>query len=133
MPPIGAMSEHKTPREKLLSSVQSTETDSSFHLRFRSKHQSIPWVPEDIFFLSILVIRGKETLSNVSAVYFILGILRTDLWSHGSQYEGEVLKQGHPTSIFGKYLFEDDLRSRISGTFFIQFLACLPLLGFSNI
>ena len=27
---------------------------------------------------------------------------------------------------------EDDLRSRIFGTFFVKFLACLPLLGFSN-
>ena len=27
---------------------------------------------------------------------------------------------------------EDDLRSRISGTFVVKFLACLPLLGFSN-
>ena len=133
MAPIGAITELRPPQEKLFSSCQSTEKDSSFHLRFCSKHQSIPWVPEDIFFLSILMVRGKATLSNVSTVYFILGILRTELWSHGSQYEGEVLKQGHPTSIFGKYLFEDDLRSRIFGTFFIKFLACLPLLGFSNI
>ena len=36
----------------------------------------------------------------------------------------------HPTSIFGKYLFG---RSRIFGTFVVKFLACLPLLGFSNI
>ena len=28
---------------------------------------------------------------------------------------------------------EDDLRSRIFGTFFVKFLACLPLQGFSNI
>ena len=28
---------------------------------------------------------------------------------------------------------EDDLRSRIFGTFVAKFLACLPLLGFSNI
>ena len=28
---------------------------------------------------------------------------------------------------------EDDLRSRIFGTFVVTFLACLPLLGFSNI
>ena len=28
---------------------------------------------------------------------------------------------------------EDDLRSRIFGTFFVKFLACLPLLGFPNI
>ena len=28
---------------------------------------------------------------------------------------------------------EDDLRSRILGTFVVKFLACLPLLGFTNI
>ena len=28
---------------------------------------------------------------------------------------------------------EDDLRSRIFGAFVLKFLACLPLLGFSNI
>ena len=28
---------------------------------------------------------------------------------------------------------EDDLRSRIFGTFVVNFFACLPLLGFSNI
>ena len=28
---------------------------------------------------------------------------------------------------------EDDLRTRIFGTFLVKFLACLPLLGFSNI
>ena len=28
---------------------------------------------------------------------------------------------------------EDDLKSRIFGTFVVKFLACLPALGFSNI
>ena len=28
---------------------------------------------------------------------------------------------------------KDDLKSRIFGTFVVKFLACLPLLGFSNI
>ena len=41
--------------------------------------------------------------------------------------------QGHPMSIFGKLCSEDDLRSRIFGTFVVKFLACLPLLEFSNI
>ena len=29
--------------------------------------------------------------------------------------------------------WEDDLRSRIFGTFVVKFFGCLPLLGFSNI
>ena len=28
---------------------------------------------------------------------------------------------------------EDDLRSRVFGAFVVKFLACLPLLGFSNV
>ena len=42
-------------------------------------------------------------------------------------------KQGHPTSTFGKSCSEDDLGSRIFVTFVVKFIACLPLLGFSNI
>ena len=45
----------------------------------------------------------------------------------------EVNGQGHPASIFGNIRSEDDLKSRIFETFVVKFLACLPLLGFSNI
>ena len=38
-----------------------------------------------------------------------------------------------PNDNFGKNICsEDDFRSRIFGTFVVKFLACLPLLGFSN-
>ena len=41
---------------------------------------------------------------------------------------------GEPNDNFRKNICsEDDLRSRIFGTFVVKFLACLPLLGFSNI
>ena len=43
-------------------------------------------------------------------------------------------KAGAPKDNFRKNIrSEDDLRSRIFGTFVVKFLACLPLLGFSNI
>ena len=43
-------------------------------------------------------------------------------------------KAGAPNDNFRKNICsEDDLRSRIFGTFVVKFLACLPLLGFSNI
>ena len=42
--------------------------------------------------------------------------------------------QGAPNDNFRKNICsEDDLRSRIFETFVVKFLACLPLLGFSNI
>ena len=41
---------------------------------------------------------------------------------------------GAPNDNFRKNICsEDDLRSRIFGTFVVKFLACLPLLGFSNL
>ena len=41
---------------------------------------------------------------------------------------------GAPNDNFRKNICsEDDLRSRIFGTFVVKFLVCLPLLGFSNI
>ena len=41
---------------------------------------------------------------------------------------------GAPNDNFRKNICsEDDLRSRIFGTFVVKFLACLLLLGFSNI
>ena len=40
---------------------------------------------------------------------------------------------GAPNDNFRKNIFsEDDLRPRIFETFVVKFLACLPLLGFSN-
>ena len=40
---------------------------------------------------------------------------------------------GAPNDNFRKNICsEDDLRSRIFETFVVKFLACLPLLGFSN-
>ena len=43
-------------------------------------------------------------------------------------------KSGAPNGNFRENICsEDDLRSRIFGTFVVKFLACLPLLGFSNI
>ena len=41
--------------------------------------------------------------------------------------------QGHPTSIFENICSEDDLRSRIFGTFVVKFFAGPLLPGFSNI
>ena len=43
-------------------------------------------------------------------------------------------KTGAPNDNFRENICsEDDLRSRIFGTFVVKFLACMPLLGFSNI
>ena len=44
------------------------------------------------------------------------------------------LRTGAPNDNFRKNICsEDDLRSRIFETFVVKFLACPPLLGFSNI
>ena len=59
-------------------------------------------------------------------------------WSGASGFTLEkiVLETGNINLVnnFRKIICsEDDLRSRIFGSFSVKFLACLPLLGFSNI
>ena len=45
-----------------------------------------------------------------------------------------ILFSGAPNGNFRENICsEDELRSRIFGAFVVKFLACLPLLGFSNI
>ena len=47
---------------------------------------------------------------------------------------GIAIKTGAPNGNFRENICsEDDLRTRIFGTFVVKFLACLPLLRFSNI
>ena len=46
----------------------------------------------------------------------------------------QITISGAPNDNFRESICsEDDLRSRIFGTFVVKFLACLPLLGFSKI
>ena len=46
----------------------------------------------------------------------------------------DIVYPGAPNGNFRENICsEDDLRSRILGAFVVKFLACLPLLGFSNI
>ena len=54
---------------------------------------------------------------------------------HASHLERtSAVKPGAPNDNFRKNICaEDDLRSRIFGAFVVKFLACLPVLGFSNI
>ena len=59
-----------------------------------STKTTLPWVPEDIFFLSIPMVRGVVA-STVSKVYFILGIVRTDLWSQGKTTYSYTLLAGN--------------------------------------
>ena len=52
----------------------------------------------------------------------------------GGYWPLSVFFSGAPKDNFRKNICsEDDLRSRIFGTFVVKFLACLLLLGFSNI
>ena len=47
--------------------------------------------------------------------------------------QGNYFTRGTQHQFSENICSEDDLRSRIFGTFVVKFLACLPLLGFSNI
>ena len=70
----------------------------------------------------------KIPFLNFSSNEDILGSLNT------SRLLLHRVTRGAPNDNFRKNICsEDDLRSRIFGTFVVKFLACLPLLGFSNI
>ena len=78
---------------------------------------------------------GREWGSRFS-IYFVQDCsLRTaDSSSAGRIRHFRAEQSGAPNVNFRKNICsEDDLRSRIFGTFVVKFLACLPLLAFSNI
>ena len=55
-------------------------------------------------------------------------------WFDNKLVRKSLHNAGAPNGNFReKICSEDDLRSRIFGAFVVTFLACLPLLGFSNI
>ena len=61
---------------------------------------------------------------------------RLGTWQHRNQRETFIdayFYRGTQRQSSENIYSEVDLRSRIFGTFFAKFLACLPLLGFSNI
>ena len=51
---------------------------------------------------------------------------------HVHYLNGSILLRGTQRQFSENICSEDDLRSRIFGTFVVKFLACLALLGFSN-
>ena len=77
-------------------------------------------------FIHILMLSGlfSSSLTSVSVPLFL-----NFFWL----ISGIVLLSGAPNDNFRKIICsEDDLRSRIFGSFSDKFLACLPLLGFLN-
>ena len=83
---------------------------------------------------------GHEKVSEKRIWNLITHILLIIKPSRGSESEDVQRKQkirafnrGTQRQFLENICSEDDLRSRIFGTFVVKFLACLPLLGFSNI
>ena len=62
---------------------------------------------------------------------FALSIVR-NCGGYPNQVSGKLVK-GTQSQVLENIFSEDDLIPRIFGTFVVKFLACLPLLGFSNI
>ena len=63
-------------------------------------------------------------------------IIKSDIWCDACHNMRELINhfiRGTQRQFSENIYSEDDLRSRIFGTFVVKYLACLPLLGFSNI
>ena len=94
-----------------------------------------------LFTLYPIAFRVHEKLSDIvrkqpnTAAVFCLQTPTLNITTYGiSQFWLEIGISGAPKNNFRKNICsEDDLRSRIFGTFVVKFLACLLLLGFSNI
>ena len=83
----------------------------------------------------------------VSCMYllgFLFDLVQTDcpslnhIWTGGSQlhdaiFQVDIYFRGTQCQFLENICLEDNLRSRIFGTFVVKCLACLPLLGFWNI
>ena len=86
-------------------------------------------------FLLFLLLRSTHTKS-IRTLFCSIGVKNVKFKTFGFLLENCVseLNTGAPNDNFRKIICsEDDLRSRIFGSFFVKFVACLPLLGFSNI
>ena len=88
--------------------------------------------PEQYFPVLIMFISLNKVILTVDSVDEITSV--TTQMKATKQYFPVVLFSGAPNDNVRKNICsEDDLRCRIFGTFVVKFLACLPLLGFSNI
>ena len=78
--------------------------------------------------------KGTRKVGGAVSSRFVFVFARSLFSGPDSEPETGSSVSGAPNDNFRKNICsEDDLRSRIFGTFVVKFLACLPLLGFSNI
>ena len=80
----------------------------------------------NFFSKELFVRRNKRIRKSLSCVHCLLRVLSLYRFAHLPQVRGTQRQ------FLENICSEDDLRSRIFGTFVVKFLACLPLLGFSN-
>ena len=93
-----------------------------------------------VFLFSFIIKTKSATIAFFSSPYFLLLDLSFSPFLFLRAQETCLLTPFHsndsgaPNDNFRKNICsEDDLRSRIFGTFVVKFFACMPLLGFSNI
>ena len=93
------------------------------------------WLTANEYFKSVLSLNPPITVQNVSSRVKLLNDTVYDSFSANFGQVGQAPDAiGAPNDNFRENICsEDDLRSRIFGAFVVKFLACLPLLGFSNI
>ena len=79
--------------------------------------------------------REKYTFinANIKVINTILKVNRDNCHTLKWKHYSLTFFRGTQRQFSENICSEDDLKSRIFGTFVVKFLACLPLLGFSNI
>ena len=76
-------------------------------------------------YINVTIKMSKQPLKNVVSML----IKDKDITS----YQLLLKHRGTQRQFLENICSDDNLRCRIFGTFLVKFLACLPLLGFSNI
>ena len=82
----------------------------------------------DSVYMTVLMANGLVLLLNLFVHYF-----SNESSESLSRLENHPNIRGTQRQFSENICSEDDLRSRIFETFVVKFLACLPLLGFSNV
>ena len=128
-------------RRQFILTTPANETQSKYNCRDESS-TSVPYGSNFMTILDFLTSRRKHwplfrrprTLRpnwSLAGQYLELNAIN---WRGATHFDSTAQVAGGTQRQFLENICsEDDLRSRIFGTFVVKFIACLPLLGFSNI
>ena len=109
---------------------------SSLHVAIESEKLRLPY-DSWAFVGPVIIVYSLVWPLSILHTHSILWIRHSHLlklhFRRNKKVKRTSYSRGTQRQFLKNFCSEDDLRFRIFGTFVVKFLACLPLLGFSNI